>query len=278
MKNDNDFLEKKIYGESKPIFVLGAARSGTSILASSIRKGANITGYNEGHFLPLVKILIKEIDDYYIKKETKIRDKKAFMLSYVNQNKLENAIIDVFRTICNSLYQQEVWIDKTPDHQMIQAAPYLLRVWSESRFIFAKRRGIECINSRLKKFPYVSFENHCKIWKMCMESWLAVRNSLDGHYIEIDQREISINPKLISKKIGDFLNLNQAQTERINSIFLTKRPEFTGGWEAARSIEMNELGWTKEQIKIFRKHCTKVSKNLGYSETSSYYLSVEPTN
>lgn len=261
----------KLNRQAKPIFVIGSARSGTSIIAKAIKSGANIPGYNEGHFLPLISFLIQEVEQYYEKKEF-LMAKKGFMIAHTNQNELEQGILKVFRNICDSLYKNEVWIDKTPDMGMIKASPYLLSVWSKSRFIFAKRRGIECINSRLKKFSHIPFETHCKIWKICMESWLAVRENLDGHYIEIDQREISLNPKLIAKKIGSFLNLNQEQTERINNIFSTNRPEFTGGSEAEQAIEISEAGWNDEQINFFRQHCGAVSKQFGYSEASSYYL------
>ena len=268
--------DAKVNRHVKPIFVIGSARSGTSIIAKAIKSGVDIPGCNEGHFLPLISFLMQEIEEYYQKKEF-LMAKKGFMIAHTNQNELEEGILKVFRGICDSLYKNEVWIDKTPDMGMIKATPYLLRVWSKSRFVFAKRRGIECINSRLKKFSHVPFETHCKIWKICMESWLAVRENLENHYIEIDQREISLNPELIAKKIGKFLFLNQEQTERINNIFSTNRPEFTGGSEAAQAIEINETGWTEEQIEIFRQHCGAVSKKFGYSESSSYYLNVAPT-
>ena len=263
----------QINHHAKPIFIIGSARSGTSIITEAIKSGADIPGCNEGHFLPLISFLMQEIESYYSKRES-LMNKRGFMISHTNCNEVEKGILDVFRNTCNSFYKNEVWIDKTPDMGMIKATPYLLRIWSKSRFVFAKRRGIECINSRLKKFPHVPFKTHCTIWKTCIENWLLVRNNLAGHYIEIDQREISLNSELIAQKIGKFLNLNREQTERINNTFSNKRPEFTGGQENIKAMDIEECGWTEQQITIFRDICGSINLKMGYSETSSYYLNI----
>ncbi|MBR8827308.1 MAG: sulfotransferase [Gomphosphaeria aponina SAG 52.96 = DSM 107014] len=257
--------------EKKPIFVIGSARSGTSIISKAIKLGAGIYGYNEGHLLPIVAVLVKEIEKEYEKKKH-ILDKKGYMIAHTNQKEIEERIINVFKDVCEGIYKDEVWIDKTPDLGMIAATPYILRAWPQSKLIFAKRRGVECIISRTRKFQNVSFENHCKFWKQCMEEWLKVRESLKGHYIEIDQREISLNPEKVAKEIGNLLKIEEEKIKRIKEVFVNQRPEFTGGTEKTEAIEIKETGWTDEQIEIFRKHCGEVSEKFGYSETSDYYM------
>ena len=262
----------QIIQQSQPIFVIGSARSGTSIIAEAIKSGTSISGCNEGHFLPLTYFLMQELEQYYSKRKS-LMNKEGFMISHTDYDDLEEKLIEIFRNTCDSFYQDQVWLDKTPDMGMIKAAPYLLRIWPESRFIFAKRRGMECINSRLRKFPHVPFKTHCKIWKTCMEIWLSVRDNLNDHYIEIDQREISIHPELMAQKIGNFLNLDNEKIEKIYNIFSHKRPESTGGNELPRAMAISEASWNNEQIDFFRKHCGTISEKYGYSESSSYYLS-----
>ena len=256
---------------AKPIFVLGSARSGTSIITTAIKSGANISGCNEGHFLPLISFLMQQIELYYSKKEF-LMNKTGFMVSHTNCDDLMEKILEVFGNICDSFYEDEVWVDKTPDMGMIKASPYLLRIWPNARFIYAKRRGIECINSRLKKFPNVPFKTHCNIWKICMESWILVRESLHNHYIEVDQREIALNSELMSQKIGIFLDLDNYKVEQINNAFCNERPEYTGGKENLEAKNIEEFGWSEQQIKTFREICGSINKKTGYSETSSYYL------
>ena len=46
---------------TKPIFILGSPRSGTSIIGLALRNGAGIVGYNEGHILSIIPPLIETI-------------------------------------------------------------------------------------------------------------------------------------------------------------------------------------------------------------------------
>ena len=257
--------------QHQPIFILGSGRSGTSILTGAIRSGGEIEGYLEGHFLPLILFFMQDIERYYFSKRSLLNDNRH-MIAEINQEEIEQEIIEIFRKKSQSLSSSKVWLDKSPDSAMIKASPYILKIWSKAKFIFARRRGLENIISRLKKFPHVSFEQHCIMWKDCMESWLKVKDKLKDCSIEIEQRDIALNPLDTAKKIGAFLNLEQGKINKIADIFTTQRPQSTGGKENIEAISIDEIGWTKEQIQIFRKHCTEVNKKFGYSESSSYYL------
>lgn len=59
------------------------------------------------------------------------------------------------RKAAESLHKEKIWVDKTPDPRMIKCVPRLKRAWPNAKFIFVKRRGIENLESRIKKFPYV---------------------------------------------------------------------------------------------------------------------------
>lgn len=257
--------------EKKPIFVVGSARSGTTIIGTALRIATDAPGYGEGHFLPLMTILIREVQLFYADKGNLMQDENI-MLSHTSQKEIEEEIIAAFRDICDSLFKEEIWLEKTPDTKMIETSPCLIRAWPKARFIFAKRRGIECIKSRLKKFEGVPFETHCNIWRNSMEAWLRVKNRLKGAWIEIDQREISLNPGLVAKQIGEFLDFSQEQTNKVERAFAEERPQYTGGVEAEKAIDISETGWSDRQIELFRKYCSAVSEKFGYSESSSYYL------
>ena len=257
--------------EVKPIFILGAGRSGTSVITGALKSGAHIAGYYEGHFLPAILPLVNGVDKFYNSKRSAISNKKH-MIANIDRDIFKNSILETVRTTCESVCPEEVWLDKSPGHQMIGTSPYILQIWPQSRFIYAKRRGIENIVSRLKKFPHVSFEDHCKIWQNCMMSWLKVKDSLQNRYLEIEQREIALNPVKTGKQLGNFLDLEAEKTNKIIEIFSTKRPQSTGGQENEKAMSIHETGWDEKQINIYRKCCEEVSNKIGYSDTSSYYL------
>ena len=256
---------------SQPIFIIGAARSGTSVITTALRNGAKIEGFHEGHFLPLLYITLFHIDRFFESRHQVIDDKRH-MIANINRTEFEETIINDIRKAAESLHTEKTWIDKSPDPRMIKCVPYLKRAWPNAKFIFAKRRGIENLTSRMKKFPHVSFDKHCLIWKDCMESWLKVRDLVKDCSIEIEQREISINPVETSAKLGEFLSLDQHKTSRISKIFSTERPQSTGGKEQELSISLSETGWSISEIESFKNHCSDINRTYGYSENASYYL------
>ncbi|CAD5925029.1 hypothetical protein NO108_01294 [Planktothrix rubescens] len=256
---------------TKPIFILGSPRSGTSIIGLALRNGAGIVGYNEGHILSIIPPLIETITNHY--KDKNILKHSAIAIANVSQDSIESEIIKIFQAQYSALLPHEVWLDKTPGYQMIKAVPFLLKMYPQACFIFVKRRGIENIISRLKKFPKPSFESHCIMWKTCMECWLESRQYLSENiYIEVDQMEILRQPRLVSEALAVLLGFNNSQISQMENIFKNKKPEYTGVNESLHTRYIQETGWTEEEIKIFRKHCREVSEKFGYSESSSYYL------
>lgn len=255
----------------KPIFILGSGRSGTSILTAALKSGAGIPGFNEGHFLPLVSRIVSVTEQYFHSKR-KLRSDNRHLIAHVNQGEFKAKLIEVFRDQCERICPEGTWLDKSPGSAMIEAVPYLSSAWPRARYIFAKRRGIENLISRLKKFPHVSFERHCIMWAECMEAWLKVRETVQDSSIEIDQRDIALYPERTAMRIGKLLKLDSGQVSRLQSSFTIKRPQSTGGQESEEALDIRESGWTVEQLECFRKHCGEVSIRFGYTETSDYSL------
>lgn len=260
--------------QTQPIFIIGSGRSGTSAITGALKSCAGLDGYLEGHFFPLLHHLMTVIERFYYSKR-QLMDDNRHMIAEINREELEERLLEIFRSMGEAMHQGNVWLDKSPDSAMIQTAPYLLKIWPRSRFIFAKRRGIENIISRLKKFPNVSFERHCIEWANCMGAWLEVKDKIEGNSIQVEQREMALQPNATAKKIGDFLELTEEVVEKLAHTFATKRPQSTGGKEEPEAIDIKDTGWSEEEIAIFRKYCSEVSQKFGYSESSSYYLSKE---
>lgn len=256
---------------SQPIFIIGSARSGTSVITDALRNGARIEGFHEGHFVSLLFVLLHHTNRFFESKH-KLIDDKRHMIANINKTEIEEIIINDIRKVAESLYKEKIWLDKTPDPRMIKCVPYLLRAWPNAKFIFAKRRGIENLTSRIKKFPRLSFDKHCMIWKDCMESWSDVKDLVEDCSIEIEQREIALNPQKVSVKLGEFLSLEQDKIDHILKIFSTTRPQHTGGKEQELAINLNETGWTNSEIESWKNHCRDINHKFGYSENASYYL------
>ena len=162
-RNQTDIREARTGSGTRPVFILGAARSGTSILMKAMKEGALLPGLNEGHVLPLLMKFLEVTDRYYSKYEEEAIS-PFMVLSSVPRNRLEDRMKFLFRELQENLHHGGVWVDKTPGADMILLAPVLLEIWPNARFIFAKRRGLENLISRRRKFPDRAFEQECRKW------------------------------------------------------------------------------------------------------------------
>jgi hypothetical protein len=236
-------------------------------------KKAGITGFNEGHVLPLLTGLSKTVDAYYAAHPVACADPNM-MLSKLPAADIKAAVDDAIRQTIEFMHPgEEVWFDKTPGLPMLNVVPDIARLWPEGRFVSMRRRHIENILSRLRKFPALTFELHCQQWVDTARAWQRVKESISpGSFIEIEQYEIARNPAETAGAISRFLSLSDTQCKAIAARFASKnRPQFTGGdeWNIKG---LDDVGWSEQQKEIFRKHCSAVGRELGYSEDASYYL------
>jgi len=252
-----------------PIFVVGSGRSGTSVITGALTKGAGIAGFAEGHLLPLAGILANDIDRYYGWKQRLLQNRQM-MIAHVPQADLRRDVLEIFKRHAESFAAGERWVDKSPDVRMIRAIPVLLEMWPGAKFLFAKRRGIENVASRLRKFPHVDFDTHCRLWADCMMAWLDVRDVVGDAGIEIEQRDIALEPDAVAECIGGFLGLGEERTAGIRRVFATRRPECTGGTERDSAIALEDTGWDECRIQSFRTHCDAAFSAFGYSYGRDY--------
>ena len=258
-----------------PLFILGSPRSGTTILASALRK-AGYSGFNEGHLLNLVPS-VKHLIERHIQAHQ--AQEKGQLLANIDADQFKREILDTFKKYQTLLNPKEPWLDRTPDAAMIYAAPTLAEMWPDAVFVFAKRRAIENIVSRIKKFPSVPFKNHCASWSESMSAWRSVRNSgIQG--IEVDQFDIAHHPAREAERLANFLALSKEAAKRINDEFVTAQPQRTDEQSARRILELTKTGWTIQEMDLFKAYCSEEMEAYSYTTDDNYrsaiHHSVEP--
>src|SRR5215469_1917124 len=163
-----------------PVFIVGSPRSGTSALVTALMS-IGYRGYNEGNFLPLMAIIDRVVDNHYAafgKPNPKV------LTAQIDREQLKNGIEQVFKQLTDNAHPYPLWFDKSGHAEMIPAIPTLRRLWPQAVYVFCKRRGIENVASRLKKFPAQGFERHCLGWAKVMTAWRSLRPQLAGVSLE----------------------------------------------------------------------------------------------
>jgi hypothetical protein len=138
--------------------------------------------------------------------------------------------------------------------------------------VFCKRRAIENVASRLKKFPAQDFERHCAGWAKIMAAWRAVRTELPAEvYLEVDQQDLIRDTEDISRKLSQLLQLDPEQQRTLTKTFKSRRPQETSKGSAAQTHSLESVGWSEAQLAMFRRHCGPEMEAYGYGVGSDYY-------
>lgn len=249
------------------MFIIGSVRSGTSALVE-VLWNIGYEGFGEGHFLSLMHYIEGLADQHYDKFAG---NDPGVLLGHIDRCDLKRRLFETFRTVMNNLNPKDPWFDKTPDPGMILASPMLRELWPGSVFVFAKRRGIENVISRTKKFPGESFESHCAGWAGSMAEWRTVRQQLPpGCFIEVEQRDMIQQPERTARSLCAFLQVDESAVPAACEAMITQRPEEGAAGSASKTSSLAESGWAIEQMETFVKYCGTEMKEFGYTMDENY--------
>ena len=242
-------------------------RSGTSALVDALL-GVGYHGYREGNLLSLLPVLAKTVDRHWA---VFGKGGAEVLVSNVDPEKLKAKIALIFKDVVDALNPVAPWMDKSGNPEMIEAIPFLLTLWPDSRFIFAKRRALENVVSRLQKFPGYNFEYHCRDWAKNMATWRVRRQSLPADcWVEIDQQDMIREPEASAARLAELLNLSVGQRDALSAIFARSRPQQTADGTAQRVLSLDAT-WSEHQRQLFKALCGPEMKAYGYSLDDSYW-------
>jgi hypothetical protein len=247
---------------ASPVFIVGSPRSGTSILTRALAT-AGYHGFQEGNLLGLGQVIDRDVDWFFDANNT---TSHATLLANVNRTALKADLFLALKQTIDNLNPVSPWFDKTGNPETILLLPRIMEAWPNSRVIFAKRRGVENVISRLQKFPDFDFRYHCKDWAANMRAWRETRGSLDQARItEVDQNEILVSPDVVAARLGAFLGLSSERSALAERTLRIERPQETSPGSAARAIRATDTHWTDEQRLTFETLCGEEMQVYGYS-------------
>jgi hypothetical protein len=178
----------------------------------------------------------------------------------------QHGIYAVVIAAARELFPSGLWLDKTPNSNIVYLAPRLRKIWPNARFIFMKRRGIENIASRMRKFK-PDFAHHCREWTAVMNAWLSVRDQLAGVAAEIDQSLMANDAESVATEIARHLSLSETERTRIARILAAEHPQRTAQGKGG-DMSFADVGWTSDQVRVFQELCGSVMQAYGYTEAN----------
>jgi hypothetical protein len=254
----------------RPVFILGAKRSGTSAVTQALLRSGRYAGQEEGHLLGLVGRLIELVEQHYEVNETEVTEQRNTFITSVPEKYFFDSIRGVFAHLTLSVFPSGYWIDKTPNSAMVQLAPLLKEIWPNAKFVFMKRRGIENLVSRSRKFPETAFRERCEDWRNVMEAWLRVRDDLSSAAIEIEQLDLVREPDRLANDLARFLAIPDAEAARFREALVSDRPERSAS-NFGQIHDFESAGWSASEVKKFKEICGAMMAVYGYGYSGAYY-------
>lgn len=236
------------------LFILGSPRSGTSELGSTLTKTFGLPWLGEGHAAHLFANAAQSLAG-------KIDSPIGFVRFMAQQN-FRSLAVDTARTAYYAIHSSGSFLDKTPGHPMISAAPFLRDCFPDAKFIFLRRNGVSNVLSRMVKFGG-DFREHCLDWAKAMSEWIKVREKLP-HFLEIEQEDMLAKPASVAASIASYLGAFDKQDE-ISESLRSGSMERTGAGIGRTSL--SQTGWSEDQKIIFQKVCRPMMEAFSYDLT-----------
>jgi hypothetical protein len=231
---------------------------------------AGYHGYREGMFLSLMSSVQQTVDRHFATFASP--GNGQVLVSAMDQQAFKRRLFEVFRAVTEEHNASPPWFDKTGNPEMIETIPLLRQLWPDCVFIFAKRRGIENLVSRLRKFPEHGFEYHCRDWARNMATWRRYRTELPADCRrEVDQQDMIQRPDLVIDDLVGFLRVDEDRREAMVQTLRLNRPQQTEQGSAARIQSLISAGWTPQQADVFLRICEEEMNAYGYSLTDTYW-------
>lgn len=254
---------------ARPVFVLGAKRSGTSVLGRALRHTGRYAGHGEGHLLPLLAILRAQVRGWYEDHALTAAQGQFTMLAGTPERLLQDGLDSVFLRLARAAFPDADWMEKTPGAEAIHAAPLYRSLWPEARFVLMRRRGIENVASALRKFPETPFDRHCAAWTASMQAWADRRPDFGPAAIDIDQIDLARHQDAVATRLGAFLDLHPAQTALLRNALRTERPQQTAE-DPAAILALAATGWTRAETDTFQALCGPTMDQFLYTDDATY--------
>jgi hypothetical protein len=265
---------------NNPIFVIGAGRSGTSILLQALGEHSEILSSDrESPFIPYIGTLVHPFEyrhnldyhkqslatslDYLYSQLRKISFECAFGKNYGLRNPFSSKGPSLVKFI-----KARYWCAKTFPNQL--EAMGLQRLFPRIKFIYIHRNGCDVVNSRMKfrDMSRLSFEENCEVWAKNVEKYQYLHNMENA--LRIRQEDLASDPELSFRKILDFVGAPYddgpekfSKTTLIHSLNQTTKSNIDAQ-KALNERPRAYASWNDEQKRIFLNVCSEGMHKLGY--------------
>jgi hypothetical protein len=266
----------------RPIFQVGASRSGTIVLYKALgRHPAILAMPGENPLVDPLAGLAASFESgdeaWYFRESVRLDPPRLYA-------KLRDLIFETtggphmgFRTLAKALARDPLGF-AAKRHWCVKCFPLeasaraLCALYPEARFVYIVRNGVDVVQSRTK-FPVFSgqpFEQHCEFWVQAARKFDYLRQW--DRCIEVRQEQLLSEPEAVFARICRHLGTDDhpAPAEYVRTTLVHSRGDVSTqvGVDVRKSLTERAPShetWTAEQRETFRRICGPDMERLGYA-------------
>ena len=152
------------------LFILGSTRSGTSAIRNALAE-TRYRGPGEGHTIGLLGSLRDTVDTYFRENEPALGH--GTLLKEWRRDEFWNDIVAAYLNQTTRVFPGDYYLDKTPNIIPVIFLDVITSSMPSPHFVFCRRRGIDNILSKRRKWPDTPFVIHCVEWRVVLDVWDA---------------------------------------------------------------------------------------------------------
>lgn len=252
--------DKRIHAGNPPlkVFIVGPARSGTSIMFFAMSRIMGLPGFGESHVMPVFQ---KTVYNFRLSVEKFRNVEQEILIKSLKEEEFEPFLFNFVRGFYVQAHGSQSWVDKTPTDEATHGLPLIERIFPEARILAMKRTGVEVVNSYMKKFNS-PFKDACAVWRNSMEG-IKMSRALCKNVLEIDQYDLINDPVGTARKLSEHLGQPDF-AERLGIFFATERVEKSSTHDPRHRLRLADVEWTDEQKEFFLSDCAKTMEAFDY--------------
>ena len=198
------------------VFIVGSARSGTSITYFAMREVFGIVGRGESHVFPIFQRIVHLFFEY----RQKFAEVEGVLARELNVKAFRESLYPYIRDLYQRTYKCGSFVDKTPGAEAIRGCGLILGAFPDARILLTRRNGIEVVKSFQSKFG-ASFADACRAWSQCAAAAAQIR-SAHPDILELDQYDLTNAPEETAQKIANYLGRPE-KAQELGTFFATRR-------------------------------------------------------
>ncbi|MDZ7611978.1 MAG: sulfotransferase [Candidatus Moranbacteria bacterium] len=263
--------------EIKPIFIMGAPRSGTTFLASSISSRDDIITLPEMHYMHELlreELIFGKLNKDYIKEYLMNHVMFYDLQIHNNINKIISR--DVKYTIFNIINEYNTknknkkfkyWVEHTPHNY--KHFNLLVHTFPDAKFIHIVRDGRAVYNSTIKtNWGYKDILKGARDWKERVEDCLLLNKLYPQKVMTIKYEELVSDPKNELNNICNFLNIEYKEAMLSGKGLIKPSFAIKSSKVGKKADTKSIFLWKKElkqyEINYFNKNNQKLLEYFNY--------------